>query len=323
MKISELVSVLRRKYSNNFDDVVASDFKSGQHGLNLALVLRIIDEYGYEISSVWEEYDPDLDVACILSELTDIVDIDIIKYNLPALAIESYTASRLSTLFESALVAFTRSPEFFDIRTECEYKKSKYSPGLSYASNELKILCDKYNNDGDEAIIKEFVPEILVLLEKFYRSDQSGSSVPIVAKHLSEVIYKLCLQEPITEILDVPEQWFCYSDTTNKMYQHRRCGGLFRDTDGGIPYYLDSIIWHDVTTGNTWVGGSDICGVDGILSVHTFPFIPKSFTIDLERKEALHDLDERPDVRYGDDGFAYVYEIKNMAQVKAALEYYS
>ena len=68
------------------------------------------------------------------------------------------------------------------------------------------IAYNTHTSVGDNAVIEEFIPELLVLLDKFYTSDQSDSSAPIVAKHLSDVFYKLCLKEPISPIQDISEQ---------------------------------------------------------------------------------------------------------------------
>ena len=57
------------------------------------------------------------------------------------------------------------------------------------AEKELDILI----KTTIDAIIRDFIPEILALCEKFGESGQSGGSAPYTAKAISQAVEKLCL----------------------------------------------------------------------------------------------------------------------------------
>ena len=151
---------------------------------------------------------------------------------------------------------------------------------LTFAERELKILLDKV----PDAIIKDFVPEILAICDKFGNSGQSGGSAPYTASALSQAIKSLCLQEPITEIYGDEDEWVDVSKMSDgeNLYQNRRGSALFKNGDQS-PYYLDAIVW--VTEkGHGWSGVAYNENDEMIYSrqhIKSFPFVPKTFYIDV------------------------------------------
>jgi hypothetical protein len=187
---------------------------------------------------------------------------------------------------------------------------------LKHAEKELRILCDMYPTEDNPPIIKEFIPEILSLVNKFAESGQSGGSAPYTAGAVSSAIKKLCLFEPITPIMGTDDEWVNISEEMGGriLYQNNREGGLFKNPDGSV-HYIYAITWKD-TKGATWSGTAIFnntpdekhsIGSKNFL-VRSFPFIPKTFVIDVIGVEV------------GKDNWEFY--VKDEDQLRAAKEYY-
>jgi len=148
----------------------------------------------------------------------------------------------------------------------------------SFAERELNILLE----NNKDLLIEEFVPEILSLAEKFGQSGQSGGSAPFTASALAETIKKLCLQQPISPIRNVDEDWNEVGFGFKNVFQNNRCYALFKEGKER-PYYLDAIVWKD-QDGMTWSGSAILENGERVLSrqyVKKFPFEPKTFIVDI------------------------------------------
>jgi hypothetical protein len=153
-----------------------------------------------------------------------------------------------------------------------------------HAKNELDIL---FSENPDHLLIN-FKDEIINLCEKFGNSGQSGGSAPYTASSLSSIIKKLCLFETISPIIGSDNEWMNVYDN---VYQNKRCSGLFKDGKDGNPYYIDAIIKRDQNgtcwSGRAWLSEEDyklgdrsrMIGKRGY--VKSFPFVPKTFYIDV------------------------------------------
>lgn len=182
--------------------------------------------------------------------------------------------------------------------------KIKMSNAKSYAESELELL---FKTESDTSI-REFVPEILALVNKFNKSGQSGGSAPYVAGSLSHVIKNLCLQEPICPITGLDDEWMEFTDGE---YQNNRCSALFKKGKEGSPYYLDAIVWED-QEGIGWNGSALLKNGDELLSrqfIKSFPFEPKTFYIDVISKEVKKD--------------DWEFYIKDEKQLDEVFDYYS
>lgn len=213
-----------------------------------------------------------------------------------------------------------------------------------HAQMELDILVKSATDPNYRPIIEEFIPEILAICEKFGLSGQSGGSAPFTATALSHAIKKLCLQEAICPIMDLPEEWVdvsAFGDGSMVGYQNSRCGCLFKDGIGRRPYYLDAIIWKGDTegeSGNDWdVFSGRVEEYYSRQYVKSFPFEPKSFYIDVIREELPEDWDQEPFIE-GNDWYSteefertgikvwhkykYRYLIKDRSQLERVFKYY-
>jgi len=154
----------------------------------------------------------------------------------------------------------------------------------NFAKRELDILC----KTTEDALVKEFIPEIIALVDKFGDSGQSGGSAPYTSHALSNTIAKLCMFEPITPVTGIDDEW---NDVSKEMggnitYQNNRESAIFKDEDNK-PYYLDSIIFKE-EDGVCFSGSAFLSNGERLRSSHyikKFPFEPKTFYIDVIKKE--------------------------------------
>ena len=159
----------------------------------------------------------------------------------------------------------------------------------SHAQKELEILI----KTTPDAIIRDFIPEILAVCEAFGKSGQSGGSAPYTAHALSEAIKKLCLQQTIAPLTGEDDEWVNVSDLGGKndtpLFQNKRLSSVFKDEIGC--WYLDAITWK-TQSGNTWTGSAKTIEGQEVQSrqyIKEFPFTPKDFIIDIYEKEVTKD----------------------------------
>lgn len=170
-----------------------------------------------------------------------------------------------------------------------------------HAKTELDILSKSSTDPNNRPLIEPFMEEILALCEKFGQSGQSGGSAPFTATALANSIKKLCLQEPISEITGIEEEWVNISEWSGgkEMYQNKRCSALFKEGKNGKPYYIDAII-KKTQNGTTWNGpfwmskedylsGDKNKRLSSVAYVKSFPFTPKTFYIDVIEEEVKPD----------------------------------
>lgn len=211
----------------------------------------------------------------------------------------------------------------------------------SYAEHELEILI----KTTPDAVIRDFVPEILAVCEAFGNSGQSGGSAPYVAGALSQAIKSLCLQKPICPITSIDDEWNDVSeisDEPNKtLFQNNRCSAVFKQT-GEPAYYLDAIVWAGDTEGESGNDWDNFTGtVEGITSrqnLKGFPFEPKTFYIGVTKEMLPDEWNEEPfyegkkwysesefketGVKNWQKGEKYRYVIKDKTELDAVFAYY-
>lgn len=181
----------------------------------------------------------------------------------------------------------------------------------SFAQREIENVIKEAKKKGDKAIIEEFAPEMLALIDKFGNSGQSGGSAPYTAGAIVGALKKLLMQEPISPVMNEDDEWNDVSDMgdgSGPTHQNKRCSALFKEGKGD-PYYLDAIVFKD-EKGLTFTG-SAMNGKERIKSrqyVKKFPFEPKTFTVDVVGKEV------KPD--------DWEYKVKDPNQLKEVFKYY-
>ena len=166
------------------------------------------------------------------------------------------------------------------------------------AKKELDIL----TKTTPDALILEFIPEILAICEAFGNSGQSGGSAPWTAEALASAVKSLCLHKPISPLTGEDSEW---NEVTGGVLQNNRHSAVFKEH--GRAYYLDAIVW-DEQGFNSWtgkVGG----GISSLQFIKAFPFEPKTFYVDVIEEQ-------------GAEGYTKLV-IKDKEQLRAAAEYYA
>jgi hypothetical protein len=176
----------------------------------------------------------------------------------------------------------------------------------NFAQREIDLIVKEAKKKGDHAIIEDFVPEMLDLIEKFGKSGQSGGSAPYTAGAITGALKKLLMFEPIAPVMNEESEW---SQPIDGTWQNTRCFALFKEGKDSEPYYLDAIVWK-TPKGMTYTGSAYL-GEEKILSrqyVKSFPFEPKTFVIDVYEKEVAKD--------------DWEFYVKDPKQLKEVFEYY-
>jgi len=164
----------------------------------------------------------------------------------------------------------------------------------NYAKTELQAA-GFFDEDSDYGgLIGEAVME---LIEVFSKQGHSGMSAPYVAS----IFNKLANFEPLLPITGKDEEWGDVNDMRNgkPWYQNKRCSALFKDGKDGKPYYIDAIIKRDQNgscwSGMAWLNEEDYKSGDRSKMVgkrgyvKSFPFVPKTFYIDVKDVEVAKD----------------------------------
>ncbi len=130
--------------------------------------------------------------------------------------------------------------------------------------------------DGPNKWIQE---NIFELLEVFSKQGHSGSSAP----YCIEVFRKLAAFEPLCPLTGEDSEWNICELSSKESYQNNRCSHVFKEN--GVAYDIYGYIFRDQT-------GSCHTGYESARLV-TFPYSPKSITIDVVSYEVNKDTNER------------------------------
>jgi len=162
------------------------------------------------------------------------------------------------------------------------------------AQYELDLLMK--NSDGTP-IIGEFVPEVMALVKKFADSGQSGGSAPYTSAVIVKVLQKLLANEPLGEgIMGTDDEWSDCSIYVNDepgtgTFQNKRLSSVFKEGKEGTPYYLNAIVFtpkgknYSFTSGGVAISEGSKETISSSQFIKAFPFVPKTFKIDVYEKE--------------------------------------
>lgn len=165
-----------------------------------------------------------------------------------------------------------------------------------------------------DSLTFHFVKEINLLVEriKFFHIENLDA--------LLRSIKDLILYNPISPLTGIDEEWCDVSEICNERewYQNKRCSALFKFGKEGKPYYLDAIVMREQNgacwSGNAWLSQDDyesgdldrMVGKRGY--VKSFPFIPKTFYVDVRDMEV--------------EGGDTEYFVVDLGQLKPIWDYY-
>lgn len=195
-----------------------------------------------------------------------------------------------------------------------------------FAERELNILAATV----PDAIVTPYAKEILALCETFGRSGQSGGSAPYTASAIARTIENLLQQKPICELTGEEYEWTKsdLGDGSRITYQNNRCYSLFRDDNNDSAHYLNAIVWQgkedrDTFTGRVYIDDKKF-ELIGSSQFVKFPFVPKTFYIDVVRVSITKEEAERHDLCYTEDrnNQCYYNIVKNPKQLNKVFKYY-
>ena len=157
------------------------------------------------------------------------------------------------------------------------------------AQYELDRLLKKAEEKGETPLVKEFVPEIMALVQKFADSGQSGGSAPFTAGTITEVLKKLLAQEPLGGVENDDDEWGepVHGDT----FQNHRLSSVFKESKDSQPYYINAIVFipegkeYGYTSGSVMMTEGSEETVSSSQYIKSFPFEPKTFKITVNEKE--------------------------------------
>jgi hypothetical protein len=160
---------------------------------------------------------------------------------------------------------------------------------VDHAQYELDRLLKKAEEKGDTPIIKEFVPEVMALVQKFADSGQSGGSAPFTAGAITEVLKKLLAHEPLGGVENTEDEWGepVYGDT----FQNHRLSSVFKESKDSQPYYINAIVFipegkeYGYTSGGVMMTEGSEETVSSSQYIKSFPFEPKTFKITVCERE--------------------------------------
>lgn len=197
----------------------------------------------------------------------------------------------------------------------------------SYAKRELDILVKSTPN----SIVKDLVPELSALCEKFDKLFQGGVLNPLTIKAesqastLSKVVKHLCLLEPISPIMGTDDEWDDISKWLEKKpgykFQNNRCSFIFKNGKDEQAYYSQAIIFKVGKT-KTFIGSGSVTLegeiIDSIQNIKTFPFTPRTFYIDVIQTE----YSDKNKTVEKEGGGVWSTKIKDPKQLDEVFEYY-
>ena len=181
---------------------------------------------------------------------------------------------------------------------------------------ELQIL---QNNNGDDLVIKDYIPLIEQIINIFSEQGHSGGSAPFYVNAIANTIKRALLFEPLSEIYGDDSEWVDVMG--DDVFQNNRLSSVFKHGFDGKPYYLDAITWQGEDKWDTFHGT-----VEGVTSRQfiKLPFTPKNFYINVRRE--LYD-ENNPVHQVSDDvvdcgSGTYVYFIKDKKELDKVWEIY-
>lgn len=191
---------------------------------------------------------------------------------------------------------------------------------LKHAQKELQIL-EKVHPD---AVVLEFKKEILNLLWAFAQSGQSGGSAGYVAHAITNTLSSLMLHETLTPVTGQEHEWKDMTEYNDRVtvFQNNRCYPLFKDGVDGRPYFAAAIqfkgnIVEEFTT-NSPIPLSDGRSIKSCMYIKGFPFVPKTFVIDVIDHRFKDSEGTIPDP----EGDYWSHTIKDESRLVEVFEYY-
>ena len=176
-----------------------------------------------------------------------------------------------------------------------ERKVSDDSALIQHAERELK-LAGIHQKDADyDGALYDAVME---LVRVFSSQGHSGFS----AMRTLQLFNIVASYKNLIPLTGENNEWV---EVGENLLQNNRVGSVFKTIDTGKAYYLDAIVWK-TQTGSTCT--TTVNGIPSSQYIKSFPFIPKTFYIDVIEREVSKD--------------DWEYSIKDPNQLNEVWNYY-
>lgn len=180
-------------------------------------------------------------------------------------------------------------------------------------------IINEFHSNTDDSLSYEFNQEINKICHKI-----KTESI-VFSDEITECIKKLLNYEPISPICGIDDEWFDvseYNDNENPWYQNKRCHGLFKYGKEKKAYYLDAIVCRNQNklywSGAFWISKEDYETGDRNMMigkkafVKSFPFVPKTFFIDVI------------DIEFSENDFeSFVKDVEQLEEIKKYYDLYN
>lgn len=176
--------------------------------------------------------------------------------------------------------------------------------------------------DGDELLIEPYVEDINNLLKTFGNEDHNGASAPFTASVLTRTLKAILGYQVLSPLTGIDEEWEDISKIHGSpLWQNKRDASVFKQADGRCTYN-HAIVWQGQEEYDTFTGG--VNGYKSSNYIKEFPFMPKTFYIDVVRElydpnNSEHNQLEQVETGHG----LMVYKIKDEKQLEEVFNYYN
>lgn len=191
-----------------------------------------------------------------------------------------------------------------------KFKPKQESNLVKHARYELELAgYFKENGDIDELMAND----VLELINVFSKQGHSGFSAP----HCIQLFKQLANYEIITPLTGKDDEWNDISGINGgEMYQNNRDSRVFKNGRFMKAYFIEAIVFRSDS------GGLFTGTINNVISsshyIKSFPFIPKTFYVDVINYRCKDKDGLIPD----DGGDWWTHKIKDESQLIPVFEYY-
>lgn len=192
---------------------------------------------------------------------------------------------------------------------------------VAHFNRELEIMRATVD-EGDSLIIEPYVRSIREVCNDFAKEGHSGGSAPMAAGVLAQTIRAILGFQILSPLTGGDDEWNDVSEMSQEtLFQNKRDSAVFKNEDG-LCSYSTAIVWKGEDDYDTFTGS-----VNGIGSSHyikSFPFMPKTFYIDVYREPYDKENPKHKDgelISCGEGDM--VYFIKDSKQLDEVFNYYN
>lgn len=159
-----------------------------------------------------------------------------------------------------------------------EEVKEEKSNLVLHAENELNIMLARCEDEESRQMQIMMNNDILEVIKVFSEQGHSGFS----AGYAISLLQKLLKYEPITPLTGNDDEWNKLDYGDDVKYQNKRCSRIFKNADGQA-YDSEGKIFSD-DGGESWYQSKNS------RTYITFPYIPKTEKVIIEKKEENKDV---------------------------------